>query len=151
MRDIYTKNGTLGLKQNQSVQIVTYHISGIKDPHLFIILLMKGQSNLNSIIDAKAGQKGPSPGKLMHWGCFLQWMGGWTWHWEHVIDTNWIFSSYQQFKKHSTKVHPANYVKTQCLSSATSRLLLANTWKQIFNWLACSTSSHCQPTEPKLI
>ena len=29
MRDIYTKNGTLGLKQNQSDQIVTYHISGI--------------------------------------------------------------------------------------------------------------------------
>ena len=34
MRDIYTKNGTLGLKQNQSDQIVSYHISGIKDPHL---------------------------------------------------------------------------------------------------------------------
>ena len=42
-------------------------------------------------------------------------------------------------------------MKTQYLSNATNHLLVGHTWKQIFNWLDCSTSSHCQPTEPKLI
>ena len=46
MRDIYTKNGTLGLKQNQSDQIVSYHISGIKRPTFIYIFTYVGSVQL---------------------------------------------------------------------------------------------------------
>ena len=46
MRGIYTKNGTLGLKQNQSDEIVSYHISGIKRPTFIYIFTYVGSVQL---------------------------------------------------------------------------------------------------------
>ena len=46
MRDNHTKNGTLGLKQNQSDEIVSYHISGIKRPTFIYIFTYVGSVQL---------------------------------------------------------------------------------------------------------